>query len=118
MGGLFGMLLRDGIVRARVLAGLTWAGAAASGALVPVLINHGVSSTDATSIGAAVGALILAAGSAVYGILVDPKNVDSKIANARAQGTQQAVNVVRSATNGSQTDALTQVLAKLESGTA
>lgn len=76
-------ILPDGVKRALVLKALRWAAAMASGALLPFLVNHGVNAADAASIVAAIAALILGGGSALFSAL-DAKNVDTKLKETKA----------------------------------
>lgn len=113
----------DGVVRARALQMLRMAGAAAAGWLGFWLTKHGIAQADASAIGAAVAALILASGSAVFS-WIDPAAVDQKMADAHAQGAALAASAIRAgkatpeqitALSGSP-EALKQLLAMLKAG--
>lgn len=106
--------------RALVLKGLRALGFAASGALVALLIKHGVAAADAASVGAAVAALILGGGSAGMSWL-DAKSVSRQVAtaatvSARAveRGTATPDHIAESAEAGPA--ALARTIATLKAG--
>ena len=117
-------LLANPLMRARVLSLLRWAGAAAAGACVPWLVRHGVDATDAASIGAAIAALILGGGSALYS-MIDVTRVDRQVkqtaesvATAPAEKISQIANQAQAALTGDKSASvqLAAMLAKLKAG--
>lgn len=122
--------LASGLVQARILKGIRAASLFAGGwtlsHLYDWLMAHATffSQADnmaiAGTVSAAVAGLVLTGGSAFYGIIVDPKNVDAKIKAVAATGdastanNPQIVSQVKAA-SGSPA-ALQQVLATLAAG--
>jgi hypothetical protein len=92
-------LLPNPWVRAQLLNGLRLLGAAASGFAIKWLIAHGVADGDAAAIGAALAALILGGGSALYGIL-DVNGVDK-------QQKQAVANTAHTVASGIESGAVT-----------
>jgi hypothetical protein len=117
-------LLANPLMRARVLCLLRWAGAAAAGAFVPWLVKHGVDATDAASIGAAIAALILGGGSALYSMIdvirVDQqvKQTAASVATAPAERIAQIAKQAQAALTGDQgaSAQLAAMLARLKAG--
>jgi hypothetical protein len=95
MLNLLRSLIPNSYARALVLKALRWAGAAAAGALIPWLISHGVSAADASSIAAALAALILGGGSALFSAL-DARSVDTEVKAATAATTATVAGAIQS----------------------
>jgi len=76
-------LIPNAYVRALVLKGLRWGGAAAGGAIAAWLVKKGIPSADATSVSEAVAALVLAGGSALFSY-IDAKKVDTQVKTTEA----------------------------------
>lgn len=98
MGALFNIIRSlglDSVLRARVLQELRVVGGMAAGALATWLASKGVSQSDALAIGAAVSALIVAAGSAGFS-WADPQKVDDKMTSTHADGAVAAATLIAS----------------------
>ena len=95
MLNLLRSLIPNDYARALVLKGLRWAGAAAAGALVPILIAHGVSQADAATIGGAIAALILGGGSAIFSV-VDANKVDAQVKDTQAATAATVASAIQS----------------------
>ncbi len=129
---LLASYLDNPAIKAKIMAWLRWAAAAAGTAVFTLtvqfitahlaFIEQGYAVAIATTLAGAVSSMVLLAGSAAYNV-IDPDTVNARIQIAAATGSTALVNdkptvqAVKVAAKSGTPEALSQVLANLKAGT-
>ena len=99
-------LVPDSVIGAQVLKGLRWLSTVIGAALFTDLVHHGMTQSDAASISAAAGGLVLAVGSGLYSMW-DAKNVGKKLDQTAMTTAQEVTSAIVANPNATSTIAIT-----------
>lgn len=130
METLLKLLVSNGLVRARIKAGISAASLFAGGWVLShmldwveahlTFLSHADAMALASTVAASVAALVLAVGTAIYNTWVDPSNVNAKVIAVAATGDPATANDVKTVAEvkavAGTPQALSDLVAKLQMG--